>query len=87
MGLVLVAGFPLTLIPLPPLGGEGTLTEATLLSFRTFALQRGEVCGNPSRSPILQPPPLPLLASSAGSASLLPVFRPTGGAARSAGLG
>lgn len=39
----LPAGSPLTLIPLPPLEGEGTLTKAS--SFRTLAPHRGERAG------------------------------------------
>lgn len=33
----MAAGTPLTLIPLPPLGGEGTLTESALLPIGTLA--------------------------------------------------
>ncbi len=45
----MAAGTPLTLIPLPPLGGEGTLTESALLPIGTLAphanVWRGERAG------------------------------------------
>jgi len=48
-GWEMAAGTPLTLIPLPPLGGEGTLTESALLPIGTLAphanVWRGERAG------------------------------------------